>query len=415
MRILAVYPYIPYPPNRGAYHRGYQLLRELARTHDVDLLALAEHCEGIEHRAVFAEFCGRIVFVPFQHSPWPKLIPKRLLNRFPATVAHWTVAPMANALSEMLAQSDYDAIHVFDIVLAQYFANEHFNRPFIVDRTRVDLQYQLMELYRMNFSFRSMVLSSENLLKLWFYERAIARRAHAEIVCGIDDEQFVRRYIRRDVRLHVIPNGVDLDYFRPEAALDVSRASAPTILFCGAMDYNPNIDALRWFFAKIHAPLRRVVPNYRLLIVGKDPVAEVKAYAQRPNVMVTGAVPDVRPYYREAWLQIVPLRIGGGTRLKIVESMAMETPVISTTIGAQGLGLQHEHDVLFGDSPAEFIVQTARALRTNALRDHLAANGSDTVRRRLSWPSLGRKLLEVYDGVRRAHGGPLRSAESVNA
>src|SRR5690606_17123238 len=119
------------------------------------------------------------------------------------------------------------------------------------------------------------------------------------------------------------------------------RAAEPAILFCGAMDYNPNIDALRWFFAEMHPAILQRVPNLKTLIVGKDPAPEVKAYSARPGVTVTGGVPDVRPYYKKAWLQIVPLRIGGGTRLKIVESLGVGTPVVSTTIGAQGLGLRH--------------------------------------------------------------------------
>jgi len=138
---------------------------------------------------------------------------------------------------------------------------------------------------------------------------------------------------------------VDLDYFHPDAAPD-PRAEKPTVLFCGAMDYNPNIDALRWYFGDVHERLRQLVPELRVLIVGKAPVAEVLAYGGKPGVTVTGGVPDVRPYYRRSWLQIVPLRIGGGTRLKIVESMAIGTPVVSTTIGAQGLDLRHGEDIL---------------------------------------------------------------------
>jgi glycosyltransferase involved in cell wall biosynthesis len=156
------------------------------------------------------------------------------------------------------------------------------------------------------------------------------------------------------------------------------------------------VDALRWFFAEMHEPLRRRIPDLRVLIVGKSPAAEVQAYAQRPGVTVTGSVPDVRPYYRSAWLQIVPLRIGGGTRLKIPESMAMGTSVVSTTIGAQGLGLRHEHDLLLADTPEAFVRETARALMDPALRSHLEREGMRTVHARLSWPSLGQKLSDYY-------------------
>jgi polysaccharide biosynthesis protein PslH len=396
MRILAFYPYVPYPLDRGAHYRGFHLLRELARDNEVDLLALAENNEGNEHKHLFAEFCRRVEFVPFQHPPWPRLFPKRLLTRLPSTVAHWAWGPAAQKLGQMLSENSYDAAHILDIILAQYFFNGRGKLPLVADRTRVDLQYQLMELQRMPFSFKSRVLALENLAKLWAYERRVARLARWQIVCGPDDELFLRRYIRRGMDIVAIPNGVDLDYFNAGAIPGEKRADQPTLLFCGAMDYNPNVDALRWYFAHMHHDLSKLIPELRLFIVGKNPAREVKSYCRLGNVTVTGAVDDVRPFYRRAWLQIVPLRIGGGTRLKIVESLAIGTPVISTTIGAQGLGLLHQHDILLADSPAQFVQDTARALREPALRNRLEQNGIQTVRSRLAWPTLGRQLSELY-------------------
>jgi glycosyltransferase involved in cell wall biosynthesis len=122
----------------------------------------------------------------------------------------------------------------------------------------------------------------------------------------------------------------------------------------------------------------------------------VKAYAQKPGVTVTGGVPDVRPYYKRAWLQIVPLRIGGGTRLKIVESLGICTPVVSTTIGAQGLDLKHNFDILYADNAHDFVTQTARALKDSALRNNLGENGRASAESRLSWKKLGADLSDAY-------------------
>lgn len=396
MRILAFYPYVPYPLNRGAYYRGFHLLRELARVHDVDLLALAEKGEGVEHKAVFAEFCHRVEFLPFNHPRWARLIPNRLLEPLPATVAHWTLPQAEVALERFLATERYHAVHVFDAILAQYLLGHRI--PMVVDRTRVDIQYQLMERRRMRFNAKTRLLNLENLCKLWRYERRVAARSSLQVVCGPDDEDFIRRYISRRVPIVAIPNGVDVTYFHPEAAPNEARSSHPSLLFCGAMDYNPNIDALRWYFASIHDHLVARFPDLRLFIVGKDPVPEVKAYARIPNVVVTGGVADVRPYYRRAWLQIVPLRIGGGTRLKIVESLAIGTPVVSTRIGAQGLDLRHGHDALLADTAGAFVADTVRALESAPLREALEEHGLATVRARLCWPMLGRRLCEVYSG-----------------
>jgi polysaccharide biosynthesis protein PslH len=399
MRLLVFYPYIPWPLDRGTHHRTFHLLRELARVHTVDLFALAENGEGMEHKQVFEEFCERVDFMSFKHPAWQKLFPQRLLNPLPPNVAHWTIPGVAEHLDRLLARDRYDAVHICDLILTQYFIHRHRDVPIIIDRSRVDLQFQWMEHARMNFPLRTRLLRYEGYAKLWFYERLISQRAKMEVVCGPDDEKFLRHVVRRNMPIKVIPNGVDLDYFYPDACPSAHRALTPTILFCGAMDYNPNIDALRWYFREIHDSVRKIVPELRVLIVGKAPAAEVLEYGRKENVLVTGGVPDVRPYYRQAWLQIVPLRIGGGTRLKIVESLAMGTPVVSTTIGAQGLDLCHECDILLADTAEEFAEQTVRALCDSKLRQSLEQSGLETVSQRLSWKTLGRQLSSVYTSL----------------
>ncbi|MEI6389642.1 MAG: glycosyltransferase [Verrucomicrobiota bacterium] len=396
MRILVVYPYIPFPVDRGTYQRTFHLLRALARNHEVDLLALSENGERVEQRPVFAGFCRRVEFVRFSHPRWPRFFPGRLLNPLPTSVRHWQLPHVAEAIQHFAGDQPYDLAHVCDIVMAQYFLNGLGHLPLAVDRSRVDLQFQIAQRQAMSRGLRQAVLDWETLIKLKRFERRVARRAAVEVVCGPDDETFIREHISRQVPVQVVTNGVDLDYFTPTASSE-PRAGEPTALFCGAMDYTPNVDALRWFFAEMHEPLRRRIPNLRVLIVGKSPLPEVQAYAERPGVTVTGSVPDVRPFYRRAWLQIIPLRIGGGTRLKIPESMAMETPVVSTTIGAQGLSLRHEHDLLLADTPEAFVRETARALLEPALRTHLEQEGLRTVRARLSWARLGQELSDYYE------------------
>jgi polysaccharide biosynthesis protein PslH len=395
MKILAVYPYVPWPLNRGAYHRAFHLLKGLAAHHSVDLLLLAENGEGQEHATIFQDFCDSVRVAPFHHPAWQRLVPNRLLNPLPATVAHWTEPRVAGVLRERIRHENYDAVHILDLVLAQYFQREHRELPLVLDRTRVDLQYQLMEQKRMQFSLKNRLLNYENLAKLWAFEKAIARRCAAQVVCGSDDAQFVRKHISKRVPIAVIPNGVDLAYFHPSSVPE-ARASLPTVIFCGAMDYNPNVDALRWFFGDMHRALLQRIPNLQVLVVGKDPLPEVRQYGSRPGVIVTGGVPDVRPYYKRAWLQIVPLRIGGGTRLKIVESLAIGTPVVSTRIGAQGLDLVHEHDILYGDTATEFVEESARALKDMMLRTDIERYGRESVEQRLSWTKLARDLSQVY-------------------
>ncbi|WP_395745872.1 glycosyltransferase [Prosthecobacter sp.] len=409
MHILVVYPYIPYPIDRGTYQRVFHLLRELARDHTIDLIALSEKGERVEHRSVFETFCRKVVFVPFVHPPWPRLVPNRLLHALPTTIRHWWLPQLADTIGAMLDQNEYDMVHVCDIVMAQYFLKSHLEIPLSVDRSRVDLQFQEEQYARMPKELKSSLLYREQVWKLRRFEHQVARRSAVQVVCGPDDERFIRSEVSRKVPVAVITNGVDLDYFSPDAA-PARRDSAPTVLYCGAMDYMPNVDALRWYFEEIHARLKRRVPDLKVLIVGTSPVDEVKAYGALPDVTVTGGVPDVRPWYRRAWAQIVPLRIGGGTRLKIPESMAMGTPVISTTIGAQGLNLTHGTDILLADTPEMFAHYTERMLHDETLRQRIEERGMQTCRGRFGWPGLGRQLSRYYS----QHFQPARNSHEHN-
>jgi glycosyltransferase involved in cell wall biosynthesis len=268
--------------------------------------------------------------------------------------------------------------------------------PFVVDRSRVDLQFQLMQYKTLRSSARERLLAWEGFAKLWCYEKKLAREALLEIVCGPDDEVFIHQRVESNAPVMVVANGVDLDYFHPASAPD-PRASEPTVIFCGAMDYSPNVDALRWFFESIHGKLLKLCPCVNILIVGKSPIEEVQAYASRPGVTVTGGVPDVRPYYKRAWVQMVPLRIGGGTRLKIVESLAIGTPVVSTTIGAQGLELTHGENILLADDPDTFAAEISQALADPALLRRIEENGIATAKARFGWPAIGARLAHHYD------------------
>jgi glycosyltransferase involved in cell wall biosynthesis len=397
MKLLVIYPYAPWPLDRGTYQRTFHLLKALALRHEVDFVALTEAGEGGEEkRSVFAEFCREVEFLPFEHPPWQKLIPDRLLNPLPSNVQHWQQPAIAQAINRRLTPGRYDLVHICDLVLMPYVLPHRHHTPFVVDRSRVDLQFQLMEHKTLHFSMREKLLRWESYAKLWLYEKKLAREVLLEVVCGPDDETFLHRHVDADAPVMVVANGVDLDYFHPGAAPD-PRDSDPTVIFCGAMDYSPNVDALRWFFGEIHNRLLEKVPGVKILIVGKNPIGEVKAYGSRKGVTVTGGVPDVRPYYRRSWLQMVPLRIGGGTRLKIVESLAIGTPVVSTTIGAQGLDLKHGHDILLADDAESFASEIARGLADNALRSSLESAGLATATGRFGWPAIGARLAGRYD------------------
>jgi len=396
VRLLIIYPYVPFPVNRGTYHRVFNLARELGQRHEVDLFCLDEggaaHAAG--HEKEFG-FCRRVHFHPFAHPPWPRLFPQRLLDPLPTTVTHWRQPDIQPALDAFAREQDYDIIHYCDLVLWPYASAIPSAAPRIMDRSRVDLLFQQEELAHLNLSGRERFLRRENLWKLRRLEKQVARQLKATVVCGPDDKRFLRRDVSASSEIFVLANGVDPAVF-DHASFPPQPDPDPTVLFCGAMDYTPNVDGLKWFFAEADAALRHQSPNRKILIVGKNPTPEVQTYAEIEGVTVTGEVPDVRPYYQRSWVQMVPLRIGGGTRLKIVESLAIGCPVVSTTIGAQGLALEHEQHLLLADSGSDFANGLHRILSDNALRLRLADRGRARTLERYTWSALGAKLSDYY-------------------
>jgi glycosyltransferase involved in cell wall biosynthesis len=198
----------------------------------------------------------------------------------------------------------------------------------------------------------------------------------------------------------VIENGVDTDYFASSCA---ARERRRRIVFVGSMSYHANVDAIIPFVRQAWPPIRERFPEWRLTIVGSNPVPAVLALGNEKHVEVAGTVPDVRPYYREALAAIVPLRVGGGTRLKILEAMAAGVPVVSTTLGAEGLAVTPDRNILIADTPADWLPRLQSLSDEGALWQRIAGAGLDLVRSRYDWEVLGDTLCATYSNW--LHGG----------
>ncbi|MEZ4733021.1 MAG: glycosyltransferase [Caldilineaceae bacterium] len=223
------------------------------------------------------------------------------------------------------------------------------------------------------------------------FESATMPRFDGAVVCSQEDATIAAQQ-GPQLAIETIVNGADIAYFTPTRQPDPE----PTILLIGTMHYYPNIDAVLHFFATMHPALLATVPNLKVLIVGHLPPPEIQALGARPGVTVTGSVPDVRPYMARSWLLAVPLRLGGGTRLKIVEAMASGLPVVSTTVGAQGLDATDGDQLLVADTPEHFVQQTVRLLNDATLRARLADRGNALVQGYYSWQAQGRRFTEFF-------------------
>ena len=210
------------------------------------------------------------------------------------------------------------------------------------------------------------------------YEAASCRVADAVVsVSEGDSRQMREEYGLSNVLGHV-STGVDIDYFSDTARTE-RRRGGKDIVFLGSMDWLPNIDAVEFFTETMWSKIRSVQPEARLVIVGRRPTPAVKALAdQDPSIEVTGTVPGVRPFVSQAAAVVVPLRIGGGTRIKIYEAMSMGVPVVSTTIGAEGLDVTHGKNILLADDPETFVAATLEILGDPESGERIGGAGNPT-------------------------------------
>lgn len=398
-RLLIFLPYVPYPLMRGTYQRVYHLAEELAGHFETDLFCLSSEPEDASHLPRFGKFCRRVRFEPFQHGPWAPFLTDRIWHPLPVTVRHWWSEKVLAAFREFTAGQDYAAVNFCDLVLWPYVKAVFPNHPArVMDRSRVDWLYQTEVLQTVKQGWFSKIKARENLMKIARLEREVRRDLALTVVCGPDDRTFLESKLGPTDRVFVLANGANTAFFNA-AEWPPQPTPHPSALFCGALDYRPNTDALEWYFAEIHHRVMERMPDFKAILVGKNPTPEVMAFSKLPGVEFAGEVPDVRPFYQKAWLQIVPLRIGGGTRLKIAEGLAMANPVVSTTLGAQGLELEHDRHLLLADTPETFAATMLRYLGDEALRRTQAAAGRERILELYTWGALGNRLAARIDSL----------------
>jgi glycosyltransferase involved in cell wall biosynthesis len=195
----------------------------------------------------------------------------------------------------------------------------------------------------------------------------------------------------------VIPNGVDCTYFSSNG--HETEPQQPALIFTGTINYHPNTDGLKYFLEDVFPLIRQQVPDVKFYIVGRQPPPEIQRYDQSPNIIVTGGVDDTRPYFEKATVVVVPLRIGGGTRLKLLEAMAMGKPVVSTSIGAEGTAVTPGQNIMLADEPGSFAQATVALLKKAALRKHLAVEGRKLVEEKYDWRAITQKLEQTYESL----------------
>ena len=389
MRVAFVTPYLPYPPDTGGKTRSYHLLRALAKRAEVDLFTVLHGPEPeASAREAMLKLCHRVTVYPLVKSWRTRDRLRRSLATLPRSVDYFhTPASLAQAHQD-LAGGGYDVLVADEICMTPY-AELFPNSPRVVLRQKVDFQHY-REMAQSRPWGADKLLDSLEAAKLRRYERAKMPLYDAFVACTEADATVIRHDVPEMPYL-VVPNGADLSAFSTSTQ---ATTTDPVLLYVGAMHYYPNIDAVRYFFETMHDRIREAVPNVQVQIVGHSPPQDIQELSRQPGIQVTGSVSDVRPYYNSAMVFVVPLRLGGGTRLKIIEAMAMGLPVVSTSVGAEGLDLRDGQDILLADEPTAFADATVRLLSDASLRQTLSANARQAAQQ-YDWDKLAEPYVEL--------------------
>ena len=381
--ILYLVHRLPYPPNKGDKVRSYHLLKHLAAQHRVFLGTFVDDPDDMQHIETVRSFCSDLHVARLD----PKFAKIRSLNALladdPLTLRYYRDVGLQDWVDRICRQQKIDAVVVFSSAMAQYV--ESMPRlPVLIDFVDVDsakwTQYAPNHRWPMSWLYRR---EGKRLLA---YEREIAARsARSFFVTEAEVALFNRLAPECAVRVEPLCNGVDADYFTP----DDNRASPYTadeipVVFTGAMDYLPNIDAVRWFAAEVLPTLRQHQPRLHFYIVGRSPTPEVLALADA-NITVTGTIPDVRPYLQHAAVVVAPLRIARGIQNKILEAMAMARSVVASTECAAAVDAVIGQELLTATTSADFIAEIEMLLQDTGRCVSIGTAARQRVLSRYSW------------------------------
>ena len=388
MQILFLSPRQCWPVVSGAKLREYHLARSLGENAELTYL----YFKG--ETAIASKdlpFCRKIVAVNKPRPYTPGKIIRGLFGRIPLTLINYYSPDMTSALSELTRSAAFDLVHIDSLHMVTYL-------PALPDSLRKravfnwhNIESELLQRYAAaTSSLPRKLYASMTARRVKSVEREILQTCFGHLVCSERERLQLLGWVP-EARIAVVENGVDTKAFD-----GLPKATRNRVLFVGSMAYHANSDAIVWFTDRIWPAIHERYPHWTLTLVGSDPPPQVRALSERQGVEVTGTVPDVKPYYAEAILAIVPLLTGGGTRLKILEALAAGVPVVSTSLGIEGLTVTHGEEVLIADSEAEWLPACVSLADQGELWNKLVVAGRRLVECRYNWEILGKSLVDTY-------------------
>ena len=397
LRILWLKTELLHPIDKGGKIRTYQMLKELKRKHHITYLTLDDG--SAEPNAFDKSSCYAHETITIPHQTSVKFSPKfyfelagNLVSKLPYALQKY-VSPEMRKTTQKLAEREN-----FDVVVCD-FLTPAVNLPADLNAATLLFQHNVEAMiWRRHFEVAEGAPKKAFMKMQWRrmfdYEKEACKCFDwVAAVSKEDADAMSREYEIENVS--DIPTGVDTEFFAPIGNVQKDEFN---LVFTGSMDWLPNEDAIQWFTQEILPLVRREIPEVTLTVVGRNPFASLIELSKKDkSIVVTGRVPDVRPFMERASVYVVPIRIGGGTRLKIYEAMAMQLPTVSTTVGAEGLPVNNGEEIFLRDTPQEFAESVVKLLKDKALARKIGEQAAKTVREKFGWQKVADDFAEICE------------------
>jgi sugar transferase (PEP-CTERM/EpsH1 system associated) len=400
MKVLFLTPQVPYPPQQGAALRNWGLISGLAARHEVAALSFLAPEQPREPADRLSAVC-RIETVQLPVRTFRDRLRDMLTTRQPDMALRLASEWYARRLADWLVRERFDAVHVGGIEMAPYLDVIQAAQPNpVVVFDDLNCEYLLQQRafltdLRVPARWPGAAYSFVQWRRLRRYEAEVCRRADRALAVSEADAAALRKLVP-GLDVTVVPNGVDTRAYRPEVPDSKGRIPENALVFTGTMDFRPNVDAVLWFARKVLPRVRAEVPDVRFCVVGQRPHRRLDGLRGDPAVTLTGWVEDSRPYIAQAAVYVAPLRIGGGTRLKLLEAMAMGRPVVATRLGAEGYPVTDGRELLLADTPAGFAAAVVALLRAPERRAELGRVARAFVERQYDWSAIVPRVEAAY-------------------
>ncbi|WP_158589138.1 glycosyltransferase family 4 protein [Alginatibacterium sediminis] len=376
-----------HPLNSGGKIRTYNMMVELKKSYDITFFALNEVSALAPVKV--DEYSDNQVWVDWKDQKSNKLtfllsiLKNFLFSTKPFVIDRYTNTAIRAALSAQLESEDYQVVICDFLSLSANLDGIEKQKqvPYVVFQHNVESR--IWERYVINAgNFLSKFYFTSQWKRYLKYEKDTCSSFDGVIAVSEEDEQSFKQDFGLTNVLGNVPTGVDIDYF----SVYKREPTANSMVFLGSMDWMPNVDGISDFVRNVYPLIKLKTPDISLTIVGRNPPEKITALGKEdPSITVTGTVDDIRPYLAKAAISVVPLRIGGGTRIKIFETMAANLPVVSTRIGAEGLPVSHNKDILLADEAQDFANEVCRALSEPDLAANLSKSGYKLVKENYGW------------------------------